>query len=67
MHLGLGLKKKTVVMFGPTSSSEIYSYGRMIKAVSPITCQCCYKRECLKNPSCMDLIPVKKVFDVILD
>lgn len=67
MHLGLGLKKKVVAIFGPTSSTEIYSYGRMKKVVSPISCQCCYRKQCSKIPNCMDLISVKKVFDAIIE
>jgi heptosyltransferase-2 len=67
MHLGLGLKKKVVAIFGPTSSSEIFSYGRMKKIVSPILCQCCYKRECDKKPNCMDLISAKEIFLAILE
>ena len=67
MHLGLGLKKKVVAIFGPTSSSEIFSYGRMKKIVSPISCQCCYKRRCNKRPNCMDMIDIGLVFNAILE
>ncbi len=56
MHLALGLKKKVIVFFGPTSSYEVYTYGRMQKLISPMKCQCCYKEECIKKPNCMDLI-----------
>jgi len=66
MHLGLGLRKKVVAIFGPTSSSEIYSYGRMKKVVAPSVCQCCYKRRCDRVPSCMHLISVKDVFEAVL-
>lgn len=65
MHLGLGLSKKLVTIFGPTSSSEIYTYGRMKKIVYPISCQCCYKRKCDKKPNCMDSVSVNKVLSAI--
>lgn len=67
MHLGLGLKKKIVAIFGPTSSTEIYSYGRMKKIISPAACQCCYKRQCDKKPNCMDLISARDVYNAVLD
>jgi heptosyltransferase II len=63
MHLALGLKKKVIALFGPTSSPEIYGYGRLAKIVSPIGCGCCYKRECVKKPNCMSLIGTARVFN----
>ena len=65
MHLGLGLRKKVVTIFGPTSSSEIYTYGRMKKVVPPISCQYCYKRKCNKKPNCMHSVSVNKVLNAI--
>lgn len=67
MHLALGLKKRVLAIFGPTSSSEIFSYGRMKKIVSPIACQCCYKRQCNKRPNCMDIVSVEEVFLTVLE
>lgn len=65
MHLGLGLRKKVVALFGPTSPYEIYGYGRMVKVVSTLSCACCYKRICGKQPNCMDFIQVGDVFNAI--
>lgn len=65
MHIGLALKKKVITIFGPTSATEIYDYGRLKKIVSPIFCQCCYKRECNKSPNCMNQIKVEDILKEI--
>jgi len=65
MHLGLALEKNVIAIFGPTSSNEIYGYGRMTKIISPLKCVCCYKRNCEKKPNCMDAIKLKEVFKAI--
>jgi heptosyltransferase-2 len=62
MHAALGLKKKIVAIFGPTSSNEIEIYGRGSKVVSPIDCTCCYITECDKKPNCMDMIKTEDVW-----
>ncbi|MFH1581252.1 MAG: glycosyltransferase family 9 protein [Pseudomonadota bacterium] len=65
MHAALGLKKKVVVFFGPTSANEIEMYGRGIKVVSPKNCACCYLPECSKKPSCMDLIKPADIWSAL--
>jgi heptosyltransferase-2 len=57
MHIGIALEKKVIAIFGPTSAEEIYDYGRVYKIVSPLDCVKCYKRECIYNPNCMQVIP----------
>ena len=64
MHAALGLKKKVVAIFGPTSSNEIEIYNRGIK-VTPKTCSCCYRQECSKKITCMDEISVEEVLAAI--
>lgn len=66
VHAALGLKKKVVVLFGPTSSSEIELYGMGEKVVAPINCAGCYREICNRKPACMDKITVDAVFDAIL-
>ena len=61
MHIGLALGKKVIAIFGPTSATEIYDYKRLKKIISPIECQCCYKKECDKIPNCMNLIKLEDV------
>jgi heptosyltransferase-2 len=55
MHLGLALKKKTLVLFGPSSSKEVYLYHRG-KALLPkvnYSCIPCLRRECFQKIHCM--------------
>jgi heptosyltransferase-2 len=61
MHLSLALKKRTVVLFGPTSAAEIELYGLGEKVVPDMTCLSCYKTSCDFVPNCMDLISVDMV------
>ncbi len=46
LHIGTALKKKIIVFFGPTSSSEIELYSRGIKIIPKKGCLCCYKQRC---------------------
>ena len=61
MHLALALRKRTVVLFGPTSAAEIELYGLGEKVVPDMTCLSCYKTSCDFSPNCMDLISVDMV------
>ncbi len=65
LHAALGLGKKVVALFGPTSASEIDLYGRGEKVVSPVPCQCCYLPTCRVKPSCMESITPKTVFKAV--
>jgi len=61
MHAALGLRKKVVAIFGPTSASEIEMYGRGIKIITPAACSPCYLPRCLKKPDCMSLVKPAEV------
>lgn len=61
LHAALGLKKKVVALFGPTSSAEIEIYGRGTKIVTPAQCACCYLQDCGVRPDCMKLIRPEEV------
>jgi len=65
MHIGIALKKKVVVLFGPTSSTEIKIYKRGKKIMPRLECTCCYKKTCNKKPNCMDLIDMDDVFEAV--
>jgi heptosyltransferase-2 len=67
MHAALGLKKKVVAIFGPTSAAEIELYGRGQKVISPVSCACCYRPECPVTPNCMEQIPVDAVWNALND
>lgn len=61
LHVALGLGKKVVGLFGPTSAAEIDMYGRGAKIVADADCACCYLHDCGRTPSCMDRITAAQV------
>jgi ADP-heptose:LPS heptosyltransferase len=63
LHAALGLKKRVVAIFGPTSHQEVDLYEQGVKVVSPIECTACYRQRCDRRPNCMDLISVDQVYD----
>lgn len=65
MHAALGLKKKVVSIFGPTSAPEIELYGRGKKIVSPAPCVCCYRMSCDVKPDCMRRIKPDVVWNAV--
>ncbi len=65
LHAALGLQKKVVALFGPTSAAEIDLYGRGEKVVSSVPCQCCYRIDCEVVPDCMESITPEMVFAAI--
>jgi len=65
MHAATALNKKVVLLFGPTSSAEIETYGRIIKVTSELDCLGCYKMTCDFNPNCMSSISHLRVFNEI--
>jgi ADP-heptose:LPS heptosyltransferase len=65
LHAAAALKKEVVCLFGPTSYSEIYDYGRITKVYPDMECLTCYKPECDFDPTCMDNITVDMVYNEI--
>lgn len=61
LHAALGLGRKVVGLFGPTSAAEIDVYGRGVKIVAETGCACCYLRACERTPSCMERITAERV------
>ncbi len=66
LHVALGLKKKVLALFGPTSSTEIEMYGLGEKIVSTKDCIVCYNPTCSKEPDCMQEISPQKVYNKLL-
>jgi len=65
LHIALALKRKVVVLFGPTSVSEIETYA-LGEKLFPLKKVCCfYKNECYSTPRCIDTIKPKNVFDTV--
>jgi ADP-heptose:LPS heptosyltransferase len=63
MHIALALKKKVVALFNCTPPNEIYSYGRMIKLVSPLYEDYFYKKE--PSAEAMSAIPIEHVYTAV--
>lgn len=49
LHLALALKKKVVSLFNCTPPQEIFSYGRLIKIISPLYDKYFYKKQFSKE------------------
>jgi len=65
LHIGNALHKEIVALFGPTSDTEIYLYGKGIKILSPMECKCYYERECTESKSCMEMITPEMVYNAV--
>lgn len=63
LHMALGLKRRVVALFGPTSPHEIEMYGLGTKITADIECLGCYQETCGQTPNCMEGIAVDTVFE----
>ena len=61
MHLAIAEKRPVVALFGPTCAQEIEFYGRGEAVVTPKPCAPCYRRECAREPTCMEAIDPDRV------
>ena len=66
MHLALAMDRHAVVLFGPTSNTEIELFELGVKVVPDLDCLSCYKRVCDLKPNCMDSISVDMVKKAII-
>lgn len=66
MHIALAMGRRSVVLFGPTSNTEIELFGLGEKIIPDMDCLSCYKQECDRSPNCMDLISVDMVVDALI-
>lgn len=66
LHIASALDIPTVVLFGPTSSAEIYNYDGLIEKIEAekLDCLCCYS-DCNKDHNCMSLIPIDEIIGKI--
>lgn len=65
LHLALGLGKKAVALFGPTSLAEVELYGRGRALQGNVPCLCCYLSNCEVHPSCMESLGADTVFEAV--
>lgn len=66
MHIALAMERPIVVLFGPTSHTEIELFGLGEKVIPNLECLVCYKQACDFVPNCMDAISVPMVKQAIL-
>jgi ADP-heptose:LPS heptosyltransferase len=62
LHIATALARPAVVFVGPTSASEIELYGRGEIVHADVPCLGCYRRECDRAVSCMELLTVDEVY-----
>ena len=67
MHIAIALKKPVVAIFGPTCAQEIDLYGRGYKIITEAECAPCYRNQCNKKPTCMDMISLKEIVKSVKD
>jgi ADP-heptose:LPS heptosyltransferase len=65
VHVAVGLKKKIISFFGPTSANEIELYGLGKKIVPNSDCYCCYKHECTAAEK-IDIKDIEEASDKLL-
>lgn len=61
LHIALALKRKTIALIGPTSSSELDMFSIGEKIIADSNCLCCYKKDCKS----MDKIDLQKIIKSI--
>ena len=66
MHIALAMRRRVVVLFGPTSHSEIELFDQGEKVIPDLDCIVCYKQVCDCKPNCMELITVDMVKQAVL-
>jgi ADP-heptose:LPS heptosyltransferase len=66
MHIALAMGRRVVVLFGPTSHTEIELFGLGEKVIPNLECLVCYKQTCDFVPNCMDAISVEIVTQAIV-
>jgi heptosyltransferase-2 len=71
LHIALALRKKVIVLYGPTNSSETYFYGRGEALYPDVKYDCipCLGPSCDRERSCMEFIEpsvVKRKIDLLL-
>lgn len=65
LHIALALGKRVVVLFGPTSATEIDLYGMGTKITANMDCLCCYRQTCTVSPNCMESISGETVYGAV--
>jgi ADP-heptose:LPS heptosyltransferase len=65
LHMALGLNRRVVGLFGPTSPHEIEMYGLGSKVTADLDCLGCYQERCEHQPNCMESISMTTVYQSV--
>lgn len=67
LHIALALRKKVVVLYGPTNPNETYFYGRgeVLYPDVDLPCIPCLERSCSREKGCIEFISALSVKDAI--
>lgn len=67
LHIALALKKKVVVLYGPTNTNETYLYGRgeALCSEAPCSYMPCLQTVCCQEISCMEYISASAVMNSV--
>ena len=66
LHVAVGLRKRVVALFGPTSHHEIDLHGLGSRIVAAADCICCDSANCQRDTTCMDLITAEEVMGAVV-
>lgn len=67
LHIALSLGRRVVVLFGPTSATEIDLYDMGQKVTPEMDCLSCYRQVCEKSPNCMENISAEAVYNAVVE
>jgi len=67
LHIALALRKKVVILYGPTNQHETHFYGRgeVLYPETKLECIPCLQQVCRQEKHCMESIPADHVRDAV--
>lgn len=65
LHIAVARRVPVVALIGPTCEQEIDLFDRGRKIVTTHPCSPCYRRECDRQPSCMDAISAEDIVTAV--
>ncbi len=67
LHIALSLRKKVVVLYGPTNPNETFFYGRgeVLYPETTLACIPCLRPTCDQETSCMNFIDASSVLQAV--
>jgi heptosyltransferase-2 len=65
LHIATALARPAVALVGPTSARELELYGLGEVLSGDVDCRCCYRSNCDRRPTCMDLLSAGRVAEAV--